>query len=70
MLIFTPFATMVDFDADVDVVDVNVVDNDVHVVEVYADVDDLANLVKEFDVGCALAVVIFDSNCFKPATNE
>ena len=61
---------MVDFDTDVHVVDVNVVDNDVHVVEVYADVDDLANLVKEFDVGCALAVVIFDSNCFKPATNE
>ena len=45
-------------------------DTDVHVVEVYADVGDLADLVKEFDVGCALAVMIFDSNCFKPATNE
>ena len=43
---------------------------EVDVVEVYADVDDIANLVKEFYVGYALAVVIFDSNCFKPATNE
>ena len=53
-----PSFPVVDFDADV------------HVVEVYADVGDLADLVKEFDVGCALAVMIFDSNCFKPATNE
>ena len=43
---------------------------DVHFVEAYVDVDDIADFVKEFDVGCAMAVVIFDSNCFKPATNE
>ena len=45
----------VDFDTEVHVVDVVVYD---------------ADLVKELDVGCALAVLIFDSNCFKPATNE
>ena len=58
-----PSFPVVDFDTDVHVVDVNVVDTDV-------DVDDITDLVKEFDVGCALAVLIFDSNCFKPATNE